>query len=247
LPENPLLPHRKLRELYTLMQHCHDLDKKHRSTPRRTAHTPREAVLAATSIHLLPGDLLCSEPGDLTTQDLAPASKSKHLLTGLFAGPSMLPRLPLCAAAARGLQATSAEALLIAYTRVGIPSPGWTTALEWAQRAQLPLLFTVIDPTAPRNALPKTAGSKEPSLSLPSITAFARKLRLPVMPVDGEDAVAVYRVMQESALRARLGGGPAVIWALMSQPDPSAALPRSRQPLARLQTYMSARKISLPR
>jgi TPP-dependent pyruvate/acetoin dehydrogenase alpha subunit len=72
-----------------------------------------------------------------------------------------------------------------------------------------------------------------------------------MMPVDGEDAVGVYRVMQESALRARLGGGPAVIWAFMnpglnSSPSRTADQPRAKQPIARLRSYLAARQITLP-
>ncbi len=74
---------------------------------------------------------------------------------------------------------------------------------------------------------------------------FAKKLGLPILAVDGEDAVAVYRVMQESVIRARYGGGPAVLWAVTT--PPGTALTRSRQPLARLEHYLAVRKIKLPR
>jgi pyruvate dehydrogenase E1 component alpha subunit len=72
---------------------------------------------------------------------------------------------------------------------------------------------------------------------------LAKKLHLPVFAVDGEDAVAVYRVMQESVLRARAGGGPAVFWAVLSPQRPS----RSDLPLARLRSYLAARRIPLLR
>ncbi len=81
-----------------------------------------------------------------------------------------------------------------------------------------------------------------------SMSRFAKRIKLPILTVDGEDAVAVYRVMQESVLRARFGGGPAILWAVMtplraSSPKP----PRSSQPIARLESYMKARDIPFGR
>jgi TPP-dependent pyruvate/acetoin dehydrogenase alpha subunit len=266
LPENPLLPHRKLQELYTLMQRCRALDLKQaraQSGRRQKASRPiaREALLAATSIHLLPGDLLCAQPGDRTTEQLAPAPKAAVATSSLLAAPELSSRLLLCAAAARGLQATCADGLVLAFADTHSPaasSVGWAAALEWAQSAQLPLLLACIDssstPAAPSSRRTAAKSAVSP-LDLPSMNRLAHRLRLPVMPVDGEDAVAVYRVMQESALRARLGGGPAVLWALMNpslslKPTPSsrASGPRpASQPIARLRSYLVARQIPVPK
>ena len=77
------------------------------------------------------------------------------------------------------------------------------------------------------------------------MTRFAKRHKLPVLTVDGEDAVAVYRVMQESALRARQGGGPSVLWAVMTPKQSVATMPASIQPVARLRGYLAARKIPL--
>ena len=79
------------------------------------------------------------------------------------------------------------------------------------------------------------------------MSRLAKRVKLPVLTVDGEDAVAVYRVMQESVLRARLGGGPAVLWAVMTPAAEAAKMKRSSQPIARLEKYMAARKITLKR
>jgi len=83
------------------------------------------------------------------------------------------------------------------------------------------------------------------ALTWAAMVPFAKKLRLPILAVDGEDAVAVYRVMQESVIRARYGGGPAVLWTVTT--PPGTALTRGRQPLARLERYLAVRKIKLPR
>lgn len=255
MAENPLLPHRKLREMYALMERCRGLDRKYtRQQKARGAiggrAIAREALLAATSMHLVPGDLLCAAPGDRAAQQLAPAAKKAGISEGnVIAAPDLSPRFVLCAALARGMQAAAAEGIVLAYADAGAAShdnAGWPAALEWAQTAQLPLLLACADSghTSRRSGRPKSK-SAEPPLDLTSMNRLAQRLRLPVIPVDGEDAVAIYRVMQESALRARMGGGPAVIWAMMTPITGSGGLPRAGQPIPRLRNYMAARRISL--
>jgi hypothetical protein len=233
LPENPLLPHRKLRELHALMLHTRKLEQKQKSP------LAREALLAATTMQLLPGDLLSARPNDLTAAQLAPVGK-KPTTTGTPPPPPPQPKpLPLCAAAARGLQAAGTDALILAFAQASADEPGWLPALEWAQQAQLPLILACTDPAAALPARPHLKKSS-PTLNFATLSRLAARTKLAILTVDGEDAVAVYRVMQESIIRARLGGGPAVIWAIMSAARPT----RSTQPIARLQHYLTVRKIT---
>jgi TPP-dependent pyruvate/acetoin dehydrogenase alpha subunit len=237
LSENPLLPHRKLRELHALMLRCRELERKQKSRS-----VLREAMLAATSIHLLPGDLLSGGPEDMTAVQLAPApNKQSH--HSLVAPASLAERLPLCAAAARGLQASS-DGVVLAFLRVGDQEPGWQDALEWAQKSQLPLLLACTDATDGKE--PRSRKRTAAPLTFSSISRLAKRIKLPVLTMDGEDAVAVYRVMQESLIRARFGGGPAVLWGVLTPAvGGSSKLQRSKQPIARLESYLSARKIPL--
>lgn len=241
MSENPLLPHRKLRELHALMLRCRDLERKQKS--RSSA---REALLAATSIHLLPGDLLSAPRADLIAGQLAPAAKKTGRSDSLIPAHSLSMRLPLCAAAARGLQASGMDGVVLGYAHAGVHEPGWQAALEWAQQSQLPLLLVCADASGGTRA--RAGKHREPALDFATMSRFAKRMKLPVLTVDGEDAVAVYRVMQESVLRARHGGGPAVLWAVMT--PLSAAAPkmaRSRQPITRLETYLAARNIPFGR
>jgi len=232
LPENPLLPHRKLQELHTLMLRCRVLERKDKSR-----NAAREALLAATSIHLLPGDLLSASATDRTAGELSPEGKKPIANGSLIAASSLGSRLTVCAAAARGLQAAGADGLVLAYAQA---------ALEWAQQCQLPMLLACADATGGHAS--RSNKRKEPAIEFASIGRFATRVKLPVLTVDGEDAVAVYRVMQESALRARLGGGPAVIWAVMTPLGAAAPkMSRSSQPIARLESYLAARKIPFGR
>ena len=241
MPENPLLPHSKLRELHSLMLRLRDLARKHAS-----GRSAREAFLAATSIHLLQGDLLSSAATDWAVDELAPRCKKTGTTGSLDAVPALRSRLSLCAAAARGVQAAGTEGLVLALTQAGTSEPGWQAALEWAQQAQLPLLLACSDGTGGSRS--RARKSREAVLDFATIRRFAKRIKLPVLTVDGEDAVAVYRVMQEAVLRARQGGGPAVLWAVMTPLEASRnKLPRSRQPIARLESYLSARDIPFGR
>ncbi len=242
MSENPLLPHSKLRELHTLMLRCRSLER-----ARKTRGAAREALLAATSIQLLPGDLVSAPKGDGTVQHLAPEAKSRAAGGSIAAGGlvetvSADARLLMSAAAARGLQAAGSDGLVLAYCKAGGNEPGWKQALEWAQGAQLPLLVACADATG---GAASRAGKRQEPLTYAAMVRFARRLKLPVLTVDGEDAVAVYRVMQESVLRARMGGGPAVLWAAMTPAPAMGGAPLSALPVARLRGYMTARKISL--
>ena len=237
MSENPLLPHSKLRELHALMLRYRGLERKQKS-----GGSAREALLAATLIQLLPGDLLSATAGDVTTGQLAPAAK-KPSVGSVVGGAALDVRLPLCAAAARGLQAAGAEGIVLAFARAGDTELGWTGALEWAQAAQLPLILACADATG--GAVSRSVKRREPAIDFVTMSRFAKRLKLPVLTVDGEDAVAVYRVMQESVLRTRMGGGPAVLWAVMTPTRSIAKMPASSQPIARLRSYLSARKIVL--
>ena len=238
MSENPLLPHHKLRELHSLMLRCRELERKDKS--RSSA---REALLAATSIHLLEGDLLSASPKDQTAGHLAHAGKKPSENGSLVATTALSERLPLCAAAARGLQAAGTEGLVLAFAQAGTAEPGWQAALEWAQQSQLPVIVALADATG--GVPSRTRKRGERALDFGAMSSFAKRVKLPVLTVDGEDAVAVYRVMQESVLRARFGGGPAVLWAVMTPLNAgSPKRPRSSQPVARLESYLAARGIS---
>jgi TPP-dependent pyruvate/acetoin dehydrogenase alpha subunit len=238
LSENPLLPHSKLRELHALMVRCRGLERK--ETSRGSV---REALLAATLIHLLPGDLLSASAGDRVVEKLAPEGKHQQPAGTLLGGDAIGARLPVCVAAARGLQAAGADGVLLALAGAGRPERGWKETLEWAQQSQLPLVLACSDAT--NGAASGSRKSAESAIDFSSMSRFARRHQLPVLTVDGEDAVAVYRVMQESVLRARQGGGPSVLWAVMTPDRAIATMPRSSQPIARLRSYLAARKISL--
>ena len=243
MAENPLLPDRRLRELHELMMRCRKLC--HR--PGLHSGLPREALLAATAIHLLPGDLLCGEPGDTAAGALGPQhgpqSGPQH---ADVAAPALqgASHLSLCAAMARGLQAAGQSGVAVALLGTQGKRTGWPESLAWAVARQLPLIAVCTDALngpKPRAAAPRGTTRPGPALTWPEMSRVAKRLPLPLFSVDGEDAVAVYRVIQEAVLRARSGGGPAVLWAVLGAETAGEPL----GPIPRLRRYMAARGIPL--
>lgn len=236
MADNPLLPQDRLREMRALMLRIRDLEKRNRRARGASSSRPaREAFLAATLLHMKAGDLLSAPADDRTLRELAPTCPGGAANHDL---PANL-RLPLCAGAARGMQAAGVDSIAVAFTNAGLKEPLWTDAIAWAHRDRLPLIVLCADEQRPNRSA--RARHDDPPLTWSSVTKLTQKLRAPLFPVDGHDAVAVYRVMQEITGRARSKGGPSVVWAVAGVD----ALPRREQPIARLESYMAARDIPL--
>ena len=75
----------------------------------------------------------------------------------------------------------------------------WRQVLETASKLDLPMIFVVLPGTG------KDQGGVR------QLSAKARAWGMPGLPVDANDAVALYRVTQESLGRIRGGGGPVLI------------------------------------
>ncbi|MGI4828503.1 MAG: thiamine pyrophosphate-dependent enzyme [Janthinobacterium lividum] len=254
LPENPLLPNSELRALLHLTRRCALLDaaatrKFATQPPSRVSRSgvlprSREALLAGSSLHLRSGDLLVAEAGDTTAIGLAPVLKAEKTTSVLPGSGLVRSQLLSSVAMAAGLRSTGADYLVLQYLRAGTQQNSWAEALGWAQQQLLPLILVLADASG-TSAFRRTAVADKESLSWEPVRRAAAKLQLPVLTVDGEDAVAVYRVMQESALRARTGGGPAILWAMLpSLKDLKSVRTRSQQPVGRLERYLKSRKIS---
>ena len=250
MPENPLLPNAQLRALHALLTQTllHDKALRGRGRPRSTSPSRlpnREALLAGTLLQLCPGDILVAEPNDPLPNALLRSRQNAASILELSAG---APQLTLAAALANGLQQTGSDRLVFVLLRAGADEPQWAKTLASAEQSKLPLIVAFADPSGDEAfRLNKTAASAKPApITWTTIQKTASKHKLPVLSVDGEDAVAVYRVMQESVLRARSGGGPAILWAML--PDIASETrerPKSALPLRRLERYLKTRDISL--
>jgi pyruvate dehydrogenase E1 component alpha subunit len=199
-----------------------------RLTPR-----PRlEAVLAATLLHLEDDDFVLPLP-ESTCAAMLPA-----LGFALDIPQPTHDTLHLATGAALALKEAGNKRVALAYTRTGTASrtePSWAAALRYAAQARLPLIAVCLAPEQPARA------GRPGDLTFATLHKLAAPLHLPVLTVDGADAVALYRVMQESVLRARQGGGPAVLWCVLPAPTDRSA---TADPLRRLTTYLAARGLA---
>lgn len=243
MAENPLLPNRKLQELHALMARARFMSK----APAASPHF--EALLAATLMHVESGDYVSTPPEALLPTLLAaertfvPTRKKKSAPTGPETPLPATQRLAAAAGLARGLKLAKSDRIAVTYHDAGAATartePGWAEALTYTQAADVPLVTIFADATGgARIANPR-------AISWPAMFKLTGKLKLPILTVDGEDAVALYRAMQECSLRARSIGSPSIIWAVLTPAAQVRSLKRSQLPLARLESYLKTRNIPL--
>lgn len=246
LAENPLLPNAELRALHTWTQRAEALARKQarRSTSTSGLSRSADALFSGTLLQLRPGDILVPEATDGTAAALVAPQKptSSQILSVLHASAPETGVLYATGLAA-ALKRSGADGLVLAFVHAGLAGGPWADALTWAQTEQLPLILVIADPSGSDTFRPDPA--KVPgTLTWTSLQKLSKNTGVPVLSVDGEDAVAVYRVMQESVLRARSGSGPAVLWAMLpSAEDLRAGRPASSSPLRRLERYLRTRAI----
>ncbi len=254
MPENPLLPNAQLGALHALLEqvltHEKQLPRKKSSsgaakTGSAVPVSRREALLAGTLLQLCAGDILVAEPADLLPAALLLSRAEEGGASNLSLSPGS-PQLALATGLAEALQRGGTDRLVFVLLRTGMAEAEWASTLARAEEAKLPLIVACADPSGADTfrRTSQTAPDTRLSVSWSSVQKVASKSKLPVLSVDGEDAVAVYRVMQESVLRARSGGGPALIWAMLPTPAEARIQPRSALPLRRLERYLRTRHIA---
>ena len=212
--ENPLVPNAVLLRLYELMRTM-------RAARGRTARTPggEEAARASALLSLEPGDLI---------SDTGPGLE-------VHGGPRRLAplgadRLPAALGAANALRVQGARRLVLTYVAADeLSATTWRRVLGLAGEAELPVIFVV---------LPGSEAKRQGRLS-----DRAQGWGVPGMPVDAADAVALYRVMQESVLRARGGDGPALLECVRWRP---AGQERSVDAIEAMRRLLALRGLSVP-
>ena len=226
MPENPLLPNRKLQQLYSAMLRA------------RAAASARpaglEAILAAVSQQLEPDDIVLPFAHAAALGELLQPSKRRATAPAVLP-PSPAP-LSFAAGVAAATQLAGTQRLVVTLLDTRKPEPNWPELLDHIQRDRLPLILI----------LPDLPSSTPGPLTWASLTPVVRKLRFPVLTVDGADGVAMSRAMQESVVRARHGDGPALLWCLLTDANAQGRYPKASSPVARLERYLSARRIAIP-
>lgn len=110
-------------------------------------------------------------------------------------------RLQMAPGAAAALKVQRGGRVLLVYLGAGeVDRKHWKRVLSAAGKQELPVIFVVLPEVGEKSS--KDAGE---------LCGRSRRWGVPGFPVDGMDAIAMYRVMQESLLRGRSDGGPALI------------------------------------
>ncbi len=235
--ENPLIPNKRLREMYIAMVEMRLLGK-HLASGRSKPAIPagREALWTATAIGLRDalGDLV-SEPGVGPALDVALGASLKKIAAGKSAvsphrlavlGPAA-ESVQLALGAGLALKAAAQKNVLLVYLdQSDLPRATWRSVLATALAGELPIVFVV------------SADSKAAF----DLAAFSTARGVPGIAVDASDAIALYRVAQESIGRARAAGGPALIAAVPFQFGP--AKKKLANPVALLGGQLLRRKVA---
>jgi TPP-dependent pyruvate/acetoin dehydrogenase alpha subunit len=225
-----IISNEKLLQLYAAMVKCRALEERvqilfprSKLTGKRGA-VSQEAVAVGVALDLLPEDTVAASPGNLIVNLIwneiqgEPLDKLFARLNARATRPSPAAQFKLATVAAQANKAAKNGKIALAFSSNG--SGFSPEALKAAGDRQLPIFFvrqTRLPAKPPRGK--KQAGATEIS-------------GIPVIPVDGNDVVAVYRVATEAITHARKGNGPTLIDCIF---EPSEA----RDPLLRTESYLT--------
>jgi TPP-dependent pyruvate/acetoin dehydrogenase alpha subunit len=231
-PAFSLISDERLLQIYSTMVKCRMLGEQVRaqfrhSNPAATHHAAvgLEAAAVSVAIGLERGDSIGSSHSEFITSFIRGAALEK-LLSPLVAqgagagigspstpsrGRASTPPSAVAAQlrrtirAARVCKAKKNGKIAVAFSSGdSASSAAWHQALSLAGQERLPVIFVWLDGMAARSSRNRQPADED-------IAQKAEACGFPGITVDGNDAVAVYRVACEAIVRARRGGGPTLI------------------------------------
>jgi acetoin:2,6-dichlorophenolindophenol oxidoreductase subunit alpha len=265
--ENPLIPNKKLRQMFVVMtemrvldeyiaEHIAGLQRGRKARRRLDSTAGQEACRVSTAIDLETGDLVsdafagvamelvAGAPVDSLLRHAAELASETKKRGASFGGDGVARQLPwiedvgdrlrMAMGAALAFKTMKQTNIVVAYVRHGEVSNGlWRQILSLASTFELPVIFVV---------LPEGPGKKKKRDGAEALTARARSWGVPGIPVDAGDAVALYRVAQESIGRTRSNGGPVLVECVTYQ------LKNERKasvvdPIAQMKSFLMGRKV----
>ena len=261
--ENPLVPNGKLRQMYVAMAEARALEEHVAGLQRRVKGAKgrrkvdsirgQEACRVSTAIDLGPGDLVSDSQAGVVMDLLAGAKVSSLLkrVTELHSGEEakglklngasarMLPwiddageRLRMAMGAALSFKTLGRANVVVAYVPHGEVGKGvWRKVLELAGRLELPVIFVVLP-----------AVKEERRDGMKNVSAKTTRWGVPGIPVDAGDAVALYRVAQESLGRTRAGDGPVLIECVAYR-TVGSGVDGAGDPLEQMKEFLLSRKV----
>jgi TPP-dependent pyruvate/acetoin dehydrogenase alpha subunit len=264
--ENPLVPNAKLRQMYVAMAEARVLDEHVAGLQRRAKGLKgakgrrrldsirgQEACRVSTAIDLGRGDLVSDSQAGVV-MDLLAGAKASSLLKRVAeldsgkkakslkldgASARMLPwiddageRLRMAMGAALSFKTLGRANVVVAYVGHGEVGKGvWRKVLELAGKLELPVIFVV---------LPAGKGARREGVA--KMAAKTARWGVPGIPVDAGDAVALYRVAQESLGRTRGGDGPVLIECTAYRMGGSG-VDAADDPLVQMREFLLGRKV----
>ncbi len=228
--ESSLVPNSKMQQMYEGIVSSRmlgdALEKRHRKAKLPTTRG-QEACRVSAVVDLDSEDLVSDLPGVLITTYLRGAGLqflldyvNRQLTLGKHPAPPNLPSLPgllpaitdtaerlrLALGTALAFKHLKLTKVVVIFTLPGdLKSSAWKSSLQFAAQETLAILFVLLPDSAAKSVTKPVRGTSF------STSAHATALGVPGIPVDSSDAVALYRVAQESIGRARAGGGPALM------------------------------------
>jgi len=196
---------------------------------RSKSEVGREAAIVGVSLDLAPDDTVSSADDGIVTRYLTGvplASIFGSLRDEACNEENLAQRLHIGLGAAVGYKTSKNRKVAVIFWN-DAAGDQWQNAIDAARAHGLPILFVrEADAVRAKGAMrskAKRAG------------AIVDETGLPIIKVDGNDVVAVYRVAHESIGRARLGRGPTLIECENVRPDGKGRVANS---IANMETYL---------
>jgi TPP-dependent pyruvate/acetoin dehydrogenase alpha subunit len=263
-----LLTADQLKQLYSVVLRCRilaeklqELEQQGRLDRALVPETGHEAIEAGTLTGLHPDDLVApgtnavaaglvrGEPvksivAELLGETRRPRQKNRAPLSVLPCSLSLAAQINIALGAAWGSRSRKDRPVAISICRESSTSPSvWRDAVVFSVLHKLAVIHVVHTGRSEAAAVDGHSALRQHLSSLGS--------DLPTLTVDGDDAVAVYRVCQEAVRRARQGRGPALIECQTSATASVGHLknlsvnhqPPGTDPIQRLETYLQRKGI----
>lgn len=257
--ENPLVTNKKLMQLYVTMVEARALDEcvkrlQAKTKKQRLKSTQgEEACRVSTAIELIGGDLVSDTQAGVVMGRIAGESAGSvlQLLNAIISNTKkrtarsasrseaarQLPwiddpdnRLRMAMGAALSFKVQGRSNIVVAYVyNRELPDAVWRRLLRLSAELNLPIIFVALPEARKRNGR--------------SLSAKAQACGMPAFPVDAADAVAIYRVAQESIARTRGDGGPVVI-ECFTHPLADERKNVADDPIAQMRSFMLGRRIA---
>ena len=231
-------------EARCLDEHVAVLQRRRRTRRRFDSIRGQEACRVSTAIELLPVDLvsdsqagvvmnliLGADAGSLLRGLAAPVSEKAHRSVSEKQLPwikDVEDRLRIAMGVALSFKTWKRANIVVAYV-LGREATGraWRQILSLAAKLDLPMIFVVLS---------------EGDGKSKNVSRKARSCGVPGIPVDASDAVALYRVAQESIGRTRGGDGPVVIECVRYRPKGKQGA-SALDPIVQMKEFLLARKV----